>query len=258
MKRLITLHSENLFFLFLFALLIIGFLCSSVTAENGPSPLVTPGSVSGLGTMAVVNSPVPVDKGGTGKTTAAAALVALGGGSLNGSSTVDFVANKVSVADGTAATPSFSFSADANTGIYSPAADSIGFSAGGAGIATFTTAYSAVSPVDGSLTVMTGAKNIASGTTVALESFFGSNIAIQRGRLTITWYSNGQGTGVVYVNSNGNAVAEIEDVYPGSAISTTAGTPDSINIFADGDGTFSIQNTRLVTSGFLVVYEGAR
>jgi hypothetical protein len=95
MKRLITLHSENLFFLFLFALLIIGFLCSSVTAENGPSPLVTPGSVSGLGTMAVVDSPVPVANGGTGKTTAAEALAALGGASLNGSSTVAFNASTI-------------------------------------------------------------------------------------------------------------------------------------------------------------------
>jgi hypothetical protein len=95
MKRLITLHSENLFFLFLFALLGIGFSCSSVTAENGPSPLITPSSVSGLGTMAVVNSPVPVANGGTGATTAAAGLAALGGASLNGSSTVAFNASTI-------------------------------------------------------------------------------------------------------------------------------------------------------------------
>lgn len=72
-------------------ILLVALMVASVSfGENGPSPLVTPSSVSGLGTIATVDSPVPVANGGTGATTAAAGLAALGGASLNGSSTVDF------------------------------------------------------------------------------------------------------------------------------------------------------------------------
>jgi len=75
---------------------------------------------------------VPVANGGTGATTAAAGLAALGGASLNGSSTVDFSVNHVKTATGTAAAPAYTFSSDPDTGIYSPGANSIGFSVGGA------------------------------------------------------------------------------------------------------------------------------
>ena len=63
----------------------------------------TGASVHGLGTIATVDSPVPIANGGTGATTAAAGLAALGGASLNGSSTVDFAAQRgtfASVANG--------------------------------------------------------------------------------------------------------------------------------------------------------------
>lgn len=74
-------------------ILLVALLVASVSfGENGPSPLITPGSVSGLGTIATIDSPVPVANGGHGKTTAAEGLAALGGASLNGSSTVDFLA----------------------------------------------------------------------------------------------------------------------------------------------------------------------
>jgi hypothetical protein len=59
---------------------------SNVTPATGRSAL-------GLGTVSTVNSPVPVANGGTGKTTAAEGLEALGGASLNGSSTVAFNAS---------------------------------------------------------------------------------------------------------------------------------------------------------------------
>ena len=62
---------------------------SNVTPATGRSAL-------GLGTVSTINSPVPIANGGTGKTTAAAGLAALGGASLNGSSTVDFAAANAS------------------------------------------------------------------------------------------------------------------------------------------------------------------
>lgn len=62
-------------------------------AENGPTPQVIVGS-SGISDGSVTNAklaePISVANGGTGKTTAAEALSALGGASLNGSSTVAF------------------------------------------------------------------------------------------------------------------------------------------------------------------------
>lgn len=76
-------------------LLTVGFMLAAYGAENGPAPLVTTGSVSGLGTIATIDSPVPIANGGTGKTTAAEALTALGGASLNGSSTVAFNASTI-------------------------------------------------------------------------------------------------------------------------------------------------------------------
>ena len=48
----------------------------------------------------------------------------------NASDTVTL--NRLKTATGTAAAPAYSFSSDPNTGIYSPAADTIGFSAAGA------------------------------------------------------------------------------------------------------------------------------
>ena len=81
----------------LMILLAVLMIISVSYGENGPSPLVTPGSVSGIGTIATVDSPVPVANGGTGATTAAAGLAALGGASLNGSSTVAFAAKTLKV-----------------------------------------------------------------------------------------------------------------------------------------------------------------
>jgi hypothetical protein len=109
---------------------------SNVTPATGRAAL-------GLGTISTVNSPVPVANGGTGKTTAAEALAALGGASLNGSSTVNFtaknasftgdidVAGKVKATTGTAAAPAYSFVSDPDTGVYHSAANTLAFSAGG-------------------------------------------------------------------------------------------------------------------------------
>jgi hypothetical protein len=60
--------------------------------------------------------PVSVANGGTGKTTAAEALAALGGASLNGSSTVDFLTEDLNVA-GVATFTGFVKLGDAATGI---------------------------------------------------------------------------------------------------------------------------------------------
>ncbi len=76
-------------------------------------------------------SPLAVANGGTGATTAAAGLAALGGASLNGSSTTDFSVNHAKAGDGTAAAPAYTFSSDPDTGIYSAGADVIGFVASG-------------------------------------------------------------------------------------------------------------------------------
>lgn len=78
-----------------------------------------------------LGTPLSVANGGTGATTAAAGLAALGGASLNGSSTVDFSVNHVKAGDGSAAAPAYTFSSDPDTGMYSPGADAIGFNAGG-------------------------------------------------------------------------------------------------------------------------------
>jgi len=80
---------------------------------------------------------VPVANGGTGATTAAEGLAALGGASLNGSSTVDFSGNNFTATgiflsgDGTAAAPAHTFSSDPDTGIYSPGANSVAITTGG-------------------------------------------------------------------------------------------------------------------------------
>ncbi len=76
-------------------------------------------------------TPVPVANGGTGKTTAAEALAALGGASLNGSSTTDFSVNRAKAADGTAAAPAFSFASDPDTGMYRSAENTLALTASG-------------------------------------------------------------------------------------------------------------------------------
>jgi hypothetical protein len=104
--------------------------------ENGPTPKIVVGS-SGISDGSVTNAklaePVSVANGGTGKTTAAEALAALGGASLNGSSTVDFaaqrstVSNQVINTDGYSRTSgSFSYSAVIGT-LASSAAYNIDF-----------------------------------------------------------------------------------------------------------------------------------
>jgi hypothetical protein len=77
----------------IFPAILFLFACLTAFGENGPTPKVVVGS-SGISDGSVTNAklaePVSVANGGTGKTTAAAGLAALGGASLNGSSTVDF------------------------------------------------------------------------------------------------------------------------------------------------------------------------
>ena len=114
-------------------ILLVALLVTSVSyGENGPSPLITPSSVSGLGTIATVDSPVPVANGGTGATTAAAGLAALGGASLNGSSTTDFSVNRAKAADGSAAAPAYSFTNDPDTGVYRYSENTLALTANGA------------------------------------------------------------------------------------------------------------------------------
>jgi hypothetical protein len=87
-------------------LLAVLMIASVSYGENGPSPLITPSSVSGLGTIATVDSPVPVANGGTGATTADLALSNLGTQAwtaeektqaLVGSATVNFSAQKTTI-----------------------------------------------------------------------------------------------------------------------------------------------------------------
>ena len=75
--------------------------------------------------------PVSVANGGTGATTAAEGLAALGGASLNGSSTVDFSVNHAKAADGNRLQPSFSFASDSDTGVYRSANNTLALTAGG-------------------------------------------------------------------------------------------------------------------------------
>jgi hypothetical protein len=80
--------------------LFVGVIASG---ENGPTPQVIVGS-SGISDGSVTNAklaePVSIANGGTGATTAEAGLAALGGASLNGSSTVAFNASIYNNADG--------------------------------------------------------------------------------------------------------------------------------------------------------------
>lgn len=93
-------------------------LLASIGFAFAGGPVIPPSAsaVSGLGTMAVVNSPVPIANGGTGATSAATGLAALGGASLNGSSTVDFLAQNLNVS-GVATFTGFTKLGDAATGI---------------------------------------------------------------------------------------------------------------------------------------------
>ncbi|NCU30061.1 hypothetical protein EOM60_05695 [Candidatus Saccharibacteria bacterium] len=95
----------------LMILLAVLMIASVSFGENGPSPLITPSSVSGLGTIATVDSPVPIANGGTGATSAATGLAALGGASLNGSSAVDFAVKALTIHNTTAQLKSGPFTA---------------------------------------------------------------------------------------------------------------------------------------------------
>jgi len=105
--------------------------------------------------------PVSVANGGTGKTTEAEALAALGGASLNGSSTVDFNTKKIYGSQSNQSAPTYSFSGNTDTGIYSNGPDTLGLAAGGvAGLVTSggNTAIGAAALADSRL-------RIAGGTT---------------------------------------------------------------------------------------------
>jgi len=82
----------------IFPAILFLFACLIAFGENGPTPKIVVGS-SGISDGSVTNAklaePVSVANGGTGKTTAAEALAALGGASLNGSSTVAFNASTI-------------------------------------------------------------------------------------------------------------------------------------------------------------------
>jgi hypothetical protein len=87
----------------IFPAILFLFACLIAFGENGPTPKVVIGSTGisdGSVTNAKLGEPVSVANGGTGKTTAAAGLAALGGASLNGSSTVPFNASIYNNADG--------------------------------------------------------------------------------------------------------------------------------------------------------------
>lgn len=85
---------------------------------------------------------VPVSAGGTGATTAAGALTNLGAVAKAG----DTMTGVLGITGGTVSAPGLTFSGDTNTGIFSPAADTIAFTEGGvetfrldsSGNATFT------------------------------------------------------------------------------------------------------------------------
>ena len=70
---------------------------------------------------------VPISAGGTGATTASGALTALGAVAKAG----DTMTGVLAVTAGTVSAPGLAFSGDTNTGIYSPAADTIAFTEGG-------------------------------------------------------------------------------------------------------------------------------
>lgn len=70
---------------------------------------------------------VPVSAGGTGATTAAGALTNLGAVAKAG----DTMTGVLGITGGTVSAPGLTFSGDTNTGIFSPAADTIAFTEGG-------------------------------------------------------------------------------------------------------------------------------
>ena len=82
------------------------------------------GAVS-LTTM--VSGTLPIANGGTNSTTASGALTNLGGVAKAG----DTMTGALAFVAGTVSAPGLTFSGDTNTGIYSPAADTIGFVEGG-------------------------------------------------------------------------------------------------------------------------------
>lgn len=83
-------------------LTLILLLCTvTLFAEMRGGAQYDPGAARANLTNITSGSALGVANGGTGKTTAAEALAALGGASLNGSSTVDFLARKVTVGNTT-------------------------------------------------------------------------------------------------------------------------------------------------------------
>lgn len=87
---------------------------------------------------------------------------------LDGSTTMTGAAK---FADGTAALPSMSFGTDTNTGIYRAGADSVGVAAGGASVATFSSAGVATSTVTATGALRSGAGSAAApAITVGAET----------------------------------------------------------------------------------------
>jgi hypothetical protein len=109
--------------------LVLCTLTSSAQMRGGSQ--FDPGAVRSNLTNITSGSALSVANGGTGKTTAAEGLAALGGASLNGSSTVDFNTKKIYGATSNQSAPTYSFSNDTNTGIYCNAPDTLGLAAGG-------------------------------------------------------------------------------------------------------------------------------
>jgi hypothetical protein len=135
--------------------------------------------------------------------TVAGTFVASGGATLSGTNTLSG-STVMTASAGTSASPSIHFSSDTNTGIFSPAADTVAISAGGTNKAQFGTGSATI---DG-LTVGRGAGAVSSNTAVgsgalAATATGGSNTGV--GYQTLAAVTSGDSNSAFGIQAlNGN------------------------------------------------------
>ncbi len=195
---------------------------------------------------------IPVANGGTGATTAAEALAALGGASLNGSSTVDFSVNHAKAGDGTAAAPAYSFAADPDTGMFSPQENVIALAASSTNVLR---AYPNVLFINASDSTGLdwGTRRIYRG-SLAAGSTLNTSIKLGNyGSCGMFYFLSGSEAIPASISIIGTTLTLMTGSSP--TVTLTKDNANTVNLYAEG-GVLTIQNNRAGAISIQGMYVG--